>query len=195
MICGVTVLVVHTEEFEPLVIFSSDDSDLRSAFAAITHRALYNLDPFVGSRVVIFGVLLLLAEANVGRKLLMSRSLHQATLLHKLLRESVHFMIDLCSFLQGIRAGFPSLDLSVLEIRIELALLARRLIEFFLEISIEFGFGFFGIRTWMAGPVIAYGFHGRRDGGCRRGSIVLPIRSIRHWQSSDKETLKLELND
>ena len=58
-----TVLIVGTEELEPLVIFSRDDSDLRVTFAAITHRTLHNSDPFVGSQVVIFGALLF-PEAN-----------------------------------------------------------------------------------------------------------------------------------
>ena len=43
MFSGVTVLVVSTEEFEPFVIFSSDDSDLRSTFAAITHQVFITL--------------------------------------------------------------------------------------------------------------------------------------------------------
>jgi hypothetical protein len=90
-----TVLIVVTEELEPLVNFSNDDSDLRFTFAAITHQTLHNLDPSFDLRVVIFGALLL-PEANVDRKLLMSWSLHQVALMHKFLHESVHFMIDLC---------------------------------------------------------------------------------------------------
>ncbi len=97
MIGGVTVFVVRTEEIELLIIFSSDDFDLRFTFAAITHQALYKSDPFVDSRVVIFGTLLI-PEANVSQKLYMSRSLHQAALLHKFLHESGYFkvMIDFC---------------------------------------------------------------------------------------------------
>jgi hypothetical protein len=42
---------VFVKVFEPLVIFSSDDSDLRLTFAAITHLALHNSDPLVSSQV------------------------------------------------------------------------------------------------------------------------------------------------
>ncbi len=45
-VVGVTVLVVGTEEFEPLVIFSNEDSAQRVAFAAM-HWTLVHLDPFV----------------------------------------------------------------------------------------------------------------------------------------------------
>ncbi len=71
---------------------SGDDFHLRFIFAATTHQALHNLDAFVSSLVV--GAMLL-PETNVGRKFLMSRSIHQAALLHKFLHESVNFMIDL----------------------------------------------------------------------------------------------------
>ena len=94
--------------------FSSDDSGLRFTFAAITHRTLQNSDPFVSLRVVIFGAMLL-SEANVGQKLHMSRSLHQAALLHKFLLESVKFMIDLHGLQYEICAGGPPLNLSVLK--------------------------------------------------------------------------------
>ncbi len=72
-----TVLVVGTEEFEPLVIFSCEDSAQRIAFAAIMHWTLVHSDPFVRARVVIFGALQF-PEANIGFKLLVSKSLHQA---------------------------------------------------------------------------------------------------------------------
>ncbi len=51
MIGGVTVLVVGNVGFEPFVIFSCNDSDLRSkaTFAVITLQTLHNSDPFVGS--------------------------------------------------------------------------------------------------------------------------------------------------
>jgi hypothetical protein len=52
-----------------------------------------------------------LPEANVGVKVLVSRSLHQAALLHKFLHERVNFIIDLCWLQYGIGAGFPPHDL------------------------------------------------------------------------------------
>ncbi len=160
MIGGVTVLVVGAVEFEPLVIFSCDDSDLCFTFAAIIHRALENSDPFVSMRVEIF-LPLLLPKAHIGVKLLVPRSLHQEALLHKFLHESVNFMIDLCGLEQGIRAGVPLQDFSVLEEWMVLSLLARRLIKLILNIGIRFTFGSFGIRTGMAGPVIATDFRRR----------------------------------
>ncbi len=51
---GVTVLIMGSEEFKQLVIFSGDDSDLSSTLAVIFQLAGHNLDPFVGSQVVIF---------------------------------------------------------------------------------------------------------------------------------------------
>ena len=77
---GVAVLIVGTKEFEQLVIFSGDDSDLRFTFGAITQRAHHNSYPSFSSRVVIICAMLL-PEANVSRKLLMFWSLHQAALL------------------------------------------------------------------------------------------------------------------
>ena len=160
------VLIVGTEEFEQLVIFSYDDSDLCFTFAAITQQALHNSYPFFSSRVVIFHAMLL-PEANVSWKLLMSRSLHQAALLHKFLHESVNVMIDFRQLLYGISAGGPPLDFSVIELRMVLAPLARRLDELFLDIGIKFGFGSSGIRLAMDGPVIAIGFRRRREAGRR----------------------------
>ncbi len=60
-----TVLVVGTEEFEPLVVFSGEDSTQRMTFAAIMHWTLVQSDPFVSARVVIFGTLQL-PEADIG---------------------------------------------------------------------------------------------------------------------------------
>ena len=56
-----------------------------------------------------------------------------------------------------------------------LALLARRLVELFLDIGSIFGIGSFGIRTGMAGPVIAIGFRRRSEAGRLKDSIVLLI--------------------
>ena len=40
MICGMAVLIVGAEEFEPLVIFPGNYSDLRTTLAAIFHQAM-----------------------------------------------------------------------------------------------------------------------------------------------------------
>jgi hypothetical protein len=62
-------------------------------------------------------------------------------------------------------AGFPSHDLRVGEVRIVLALLARRIVEFFLDIGIDLGA--FGIRTGMAGPSMLSAFVGVEKAGGR----------------------------
>ena len=65
----------------------------------------------------------------------------------------------------GIFFGGPPLDFSVIEVRMVLALLARRLVELFLDIGIRFGIGSFGIRLGMAGLVIVNGFDRRSEAG------------------------------
>ena len=65
--------------------------------------------------------------------------------------------------------------------------IARRLVEFFLDIGIRFYIGSFGIRLAMAGPVIANVFRQHSEAGRRRGSILLLIWSTRHWQLTDKQ--------
>ena len=110
-------LIMRTVEFEPLVIFSGDDSDLRFAFAAKFYRARlprHNSDPLVRSRVVVFFVMLL-AEANISAKLVTARNLNQSALLHKYLHESVNFMIDVRGLQHRIFFGGPLLDFSILE--------------------------------------------------------------------------------
>ncbi len=67
-------------------------------------------------------------------------------------------------------SGGPLLDNPIRVVAIVAALLARRLIEFFLSIGIRFGFGSFDIWLGMAGPVIATDFLRRREAGLRRGS-------------------------
>ena len=62
-------------------------------------------------------------------------------------------------------AGFPSHDLRVVEVRIVLAILARRIVEFFLDIGIDLGA--FGIRTGMAGPSLLSAFVGVEKAGGR----------------------------
>ena len=92
------------------------------------------------------------------------------------------FLLQLC-----LRAGGPLLDKSVNYGTSTSAPLARRLVEFFLNIGIRFGFHSFGIRSGMAGPVIANGFRRRREAGRRKGSIDLPRFWTGHWQSIDKQ--------
>ena len=108
---------------------------------------------------------MLLPEANVSRKLAMAKILLQAFLLQNFLRESVNFMIDLRELQYEVWVGGSQLDFSVIAVSIVLALLARRLVEFFLDIGIDFVFSSFGIRIGMAGPVIAIGFGGRKEAG------------------------------
>ncbi len=111
---------------------------------------------------------------------MLSKSLHQAAPLHKFLHERVNFMINFFILQFGFSSGFPPLDFSVLAERMVLSLLARRLVELFLNIGIRFGFGSFGILLGMAGPVIAIGFRRRRETGRRRGIELLLTLSIRH---------------
>ena len=53
------VFIMGTKEFEanfePLVIFAGDNSDLCLTLTAMMKRALVNSDPLLSSRVVIFG--------------------------------------------------------------------------------------------------------------------------------------------
>ena len=147
-------------------------------------RALVSSDPLVLSRVVIFCTVQL-PKGDIGVKRLVARSLHQAAVLHKFLHEHVNFTLDFYGLQYGIFSGGPPLDFSVYEVRIVLALLARRLVEFLLGIGIRLGFHSFGIRLAMAGPVTAIGFRRRSEGGRRRGSIALVIRSTRHCKSID----------
>ncbi len=53
------------------------------------------------------------------------------------------------------------------------------------NICIEFCFGFFGVSTSMASPVIANCFRQSSEDGMRRGNLIPPITLTRHWQSSD----------
>ena len=65
-------------------------------------------------------------------------------------------MIYSCWLQYGICAGGPPLDFSVIQVSTVLTLLARRLVELFLDIGIRFGLGSICIRFNMAGPVIAF---------------------------------------
>ncbi len=89
--------------------------------------------------------------------LFVSGSLLKATSMQKFLHLGVSFMLNIGLLQYGIFSGDPLLDESVFLVAIVVALLARRLVEFFLNIGIRFGFGSFGIRLGMAGPVIATG--------------------------------------
>ncbi len=176
-----TILVVGTAEFEPLVNFSGEDFAQRITFSAIMHWTLVHSDPFVSARVVLFSTLQF-PEANISVILLVSRSLHQAALLHKFLHERANFIIDFFGLQFGISSGLPPLDFNVLAQRMVLSLLARRLIELFLNIGMQIIFGSFGLRLGMAGPVIAIGFRRRRGAGRQKGIVLLLTFSIRHWQ-------------
>ena len=101
-----------------------------------------------------------LPEADVGVKLLVSRRLQQAARLHKFLHERVNFMINLFILQFGISSGLPPLDFSVLAERTVLSLLARRLVELFLNIGIRFGFGSFGFRLAWPAPSMLLSFDG-----------------------------------
>ncbi len=142
-------------------------------------------DPFAGSLVLIFfGVLL--PEMNVSVLGFVSGSFLQAARMHIFLHLGIDFTFNFGILQQGMRSGGQRLDKSIRVVPSVVALLARRLIEFFLNISIRFIFSSFGILLGMAGPVIATDFLQSSEGGQRRGSIVLLIRSTRHWQSSVK---------
>ena len=74
-----TVLIVRTVEFEPLVILSGDESDLSKAFAAIFHRITERADPFIFTGLVIFSAILF-PEGKVAQILTVRRQLETAAL-------------------------------------------------------------------------------------------------------------------
>ena len=159
------ILVMGTVEFEPLVTFSCDDPNLCLTLAVIIHQALENMDHFISSRVEIFSALLL-PEDNVRLLLLVSLRLHQAAVLHKFLHESVHFMIDLYGLQFGIfSSGLPP-DFTVFEERTVLALLARRLLELFLDSGIRFGLQSFASDSAWPAPSLRMAFVGVEKPGC-----------------------------
>ena len=55
MVDGMTGLIMGTIEFESLVIFAGDNSELCLTLAAMIQQALESSDPLILSRVVIFG--------------------------------------------------------------------------------------------------------------------------------------------
>ena len=124
---------------------------LRVAIAMIVQKTSKQMDPFISSRIGILGAILL-PQGKVCLILTLARSLHQATLLHKFLHESVNFMIEFRRLLYGICAGGPPLDFSVNKVKMVLARLACRLDEFFLDIGIRFRFGSSGIRLGHGRP-------------------------------------------
>ena len=71
------VFIMGTKEFEPLVIFAGDNSDLCLTLTAMMQRALVNSDPLILSRVVIFGTVQL-PIGDISVKRLVSRSLNQS---------------------------------------------------------------------------------------------------------------------
>ncbi len=72
-----------------------------------------------------------------------------------------------------------------------LSLLARRLVELFLDIGIRFGFGSFGIRLGMAGPVIVIDFRWPIETGRRRG-IERQYTEIKRWKTGADSELEDE---
>ena len=121
---------------------------------------------------------------NVGIFWSVSGSLFQAACMHIILHLGVNLKLDFFGLQLCLRAGGPLLDKSVNQRASISALLARRLLEFFLDICFRFGFHSFSIWLAMAGPVIANGFRRRREAGRRRGSIDLPRFWTGHWQLS-----------
>ena len=108
----------------------------------------------------------------------------QAARMHKFLHLCVNFMLNFCVLQYSFGSCNPLLDKSVFLVTSVVALLARRLVELFLNIGIRFGFGSFGIRLGMAGPVIANDFRRRREAGRGKGIVLLLRFSTRHWQLS-----------
>ena len=123
---------------------------------------------------------------NILLLLFVTWSLLQAARMHEFLHLCVNFMPNFFILQHSFGSCNPLLDKSVFLVTSVVVLLARRLTKLFLNIGIRFGFGSFGIRLGMAGPVIANDF--RRRGEARRGKgIVLLLRfSTRHWQLSMK---------
>jgi hypothetical protein len=83
----------------------------------------------------------------------------------------VNFMLNFSLLQYCIFSSNPLLDKSVFLVTSAVALLARRLVDLFLNIGIRFGFGSFGTRTGMAGPVIANDFRRRSAALLRRGIV------------------------
>ena len=121
------VFIMGTVESESLVIFAGDNSDLCLTPTAMMKRALVSSDPLIRSRVVIFGTVQL-PKGDIGVKRLVSRSLHQAAVLHKFLHEHVLFTLNFCGIQNGIFSGGPPLDFSVYKVRMVIPLLYGLLI-------------------------------------------------------------------
>ncbi len=124
----------------------------------------------------------MLPEMNIRLLLFVTGSLLQAIRMHKFLHFCVNFMLIFGLLQYGFfsTGSHPLLDKSVFLVTSVVALLARRLVELFLNIGISFGFSSFGIRTGMAGPVIVNGFRRRREAGRLRGIVPLLRFSTRH---------------
>ena len=141
---GVAVLVMRTAEFVLLVIRSGDQFHLRMAIASIVHGTSERPVPFAGSLALIFfGVLL--PEMNVSLLGFVSGSFLQAARMHKFLHLGVDFMINFGILQQVMRSGGPLLDKCIRVETSVVTLLARRLIELFLNICNRFRLGSFGI--------------------------------------------------
>ena len=94
---SMAILIVGTEEFEPLVTFSSHDPYLCLTFTAMIYRTHEHMNPFICSRIPIW-VALLLPEGYVRLILLriLCWSNHQAAVLHEFLHEHPDLMLNFC---------------------------------------------------------------------------------------------------
>ncbi len=97
-------------------------------------------------------------------------SLLQAARMHTFLHLGVNFMLNFGFLQYCIFSSDPLLDKTIFLVTSVVALLASRLVEFFLNIGIRFVFVSFGILLGMAGPVIATVFRRRSEGGLQRAS-------------------------
>ena len=121
---------------------------------------------------------------NVCILCFVSGSRLQTAILHKYLHLGVNLLLYFGILQPSLRSSGPLLDNSVRMGTSIIALLALRLVEFFLDIGIRFSFGIFGIRLGMASPIIENGFRLRREAGLWRGSILLLRFLTKHWKLS-----------
>ena len=183
LVLGVAVLIMCTVEFEPDEIVAGDVFHLRLTTTAVAERTSKRPRPIAGP-VVAIRFRILLPEMNIRLLWFVTGGLLQAARMHKFLHLGVNFMLNFCVLQYSFGSCNPLLDKSVFLVTSVVALLARRLVEFFLNIGIRFGFGSFGIRLGMAGPVIANDFRRRREAGRGKGIVLLLRITTRHWQMS-----------
>ena len=183
LVLGVAVLIMRTAEFEQDEIVAGDVFHLRLTSTAVAERTSKRPRPIAGP-VVAIRFRILLPEMNIRLLWFVTGSLLQAARMHKFLHLSVNFMLNFGLPQYSIFSGDPLLDKSVFLVTSVVAPLARRLVKLFLNIGIRFGFGSFGIRLGMAGPVIENDFRRCREAGRRKGIVLLFRFSTRLWQSS-----------